>query len=72
MFLNATLDGLEIYLGPLEKYALPPAAQFRFKIAMPLNVRVRRGTAFFFDLRRRYKGLDEKGDPLVAIAAIVP
>ena len=26
----------------------------------------------FFDLSRRYEGLDEKNDPLVAIAAIVP
>ncbi|MGH6819569.1 MAG: transposase, partial [Methylocella sp.] len=30
------------------------------------------GQLGFFDLNRRYEGLDEKGDPLVAIAAIVP
>jgi hypothetical protein len=26
----------------------------------------------FFDLNRSYEGLDEKSDPLVAIAAMVP
>jgi IS5 family transposase len=30
------------------------------------------GQLGFFDLNRRYESLDEKGDPLVAIAAIVP
>lgn len=30
------------------------------------------GTVGFFDLNRRYKGLDAKNDPLVAIAEIVP
>src|SRR5450759_2376218 len=30
------------------------------------------GQLGFFDLNRRYEGLDAKGDPLVAIAAIVP
>jgi hypothetical protein len=26
----------------------------------------------FFDLRRRYESLDVKGDPLMAIAAMIP
>lgn len=30
------------------------------------------GQLGFFDLNRRYEGLDEKSDPLVAIAAMVP
>ena len=30
------------------------------------------GQLGFFDLRRRYESPDEKNDPLVAIAAIVP
>lgn len=30
------------------------------------------GQLGFFDLNRRYAGLAEKGDPLMAIAAIVP
>ena len=30
------------------------------------------GELGFFDLSRRYESLDEKNDPLVAIAAMVP
>jgi IS5 family transposase len=30
------------------------------------------GALGFFDLSRRYEGLDVKDDPLVAIAAMVP
>jgi IS5 family transposase len=30
------------------------------------------GQLGFFDLNRRYEGLDENSDPLVAIAAMVP
>jgi len=30
------------------------------------------GQLGFFDLNRRYEGLTEKNDPLVAIAAMVP
>ena len=30
------------------------------------------GQLGFFDLNRRYEGLNEKNDPLVAIAAMVP
>jgi hypothetical protein len=30
------------------------------------------GQLGFFDLNRRYEGLDEKSDPLVAVAATVP
>ena len=30
------------------------------------------GQLGFFDLNRRYEALDEKGDPLLAIAAMVP
>ena len=30
------------------------------------------GQLGFFDLTRRYESLDEKNDPLVAIAAMVP
>ena len=30
------------------------------------------GQLGFFDLNRRYNGLNEKNDPLVAIAAMVP
>ena len=30
------------------------------------------GQLGFFDLNRRYESLDEKSDPLVAIAAMVP
>ncbi len=30
------------------------------------------GQVGFFDLSRRYEGLDEKSDPLVAIAAMIP
>lgn len=30
------------------------------------------GQPGFFDLQRRYEGLDAQGDPLVSIAAAVP
>ena len=39
---------------------------------MSLNGGLGMGQLGFFDLNRRYEGLDAKGDPLVAIAAIVP
>lgn len=37
---------------------------------MPLTVGI--GQLGFFDLSRCYEGLDERGDPLVTVAAIVP
>ena len=62
----------EAALGHLEKYLLPSAAGIRFDIAKLRAQEVGVGQLGFSDLNRRYDGLNEKNDPLVAIAAMVP
>jgi hypothetical protein len=46
--------------------------QIRFKAPGLRAQEVVVGQLGFFDLNRRYEGLNEKNDPLVAIAAMVP
>jgi Transposase domain (DUF772) len=51
---------------------LPSGMQIRFKTLRLRAQEVVVGQLGFFDLNRRYEGLNEKNDPLVAIAATVP
>ena len=46
--------------------------QIRFKAPGLRAQEVVVGQLGFFDLNRRYEGLNEKNDPLLAIAAMVP
>ena len=61
------------YNGHLEKYPFRAACKSDSKNLSEFE----RGSGWmgqlgFFDLNRRYEGLDVKNDPLVAIAAMVP
>src|SRR5580700_7384157 len=60
----------DVSIGHLEKSSFPDAGWMRFKGERRCDGAG--GQLGFFDLRRRYEGLDRKKDPLVTLAAVVP
>ncbi|MGQ0445330.1 MAG: hypothetical protein ACT4O2_09450, partial [Beijerinckiaceae bacterium] len=59
-------------MGHLEKLCFPAPRESDARFAGGKSGVFAMGQLGFFDVSRRYEGLDKNNDPLVAIAALVP